>query len=533
MALPLLIMITGSLESRVDIQHSLFPRWLISRDAMWNRYINAKYWASADMLRASWSDHSANLRENSLPAIDPQATHLWNEFMAEQQPGPQFFTCGFLRNNHRMPSYPGREFRLWLLALYGNNLERLNQELGTQFTTVTAITPPNYNMTGVSSPGNALLAKFREFYREKVPQWEIPWNTGGYYRSVLLPRMLANNIDSFNERNGTSYTSFDQVPFSATVPAVGRDEWFFYATKVLNADFVELTPDGEKERKAADVNKEEFIRVFAKPEHLRISSVDLKFAEWAMKNKGIEDTRIPQQALDRISFEKEESFWKWTLPLINYQRVTDEILLEGRAVMNTLILVVLSVAGALIINPLAAYALSRFKLRQTYFILLLFLCTIAFPTEVTMIPVFLQMREFGLLNTFGALVLPSLANGFSIFLLKGFFDSLPKELYEAAELDGASEWMMFWQITMTLSKPILAVIALGAFASAYGAFFYALILAPDPKIWTVMVNIYQLRMTVDTPVIYASLIITAIPTMLVFIFCQNIILRGIVVPSEK
>ena len=150
-----------------------------------------------------------------------------------------------------------------------------------------------------------------------------------------------------------------------------------------------------------------------------------------------------------------------------------------------------------------------------------------------MIPVFLQLKTFGLLNTFGALVIPTLANGFSIFLLKGFFDSLPKELYEAAEIDGASEWTMFWQLTMTLSRPILAVLALGAFVGAYGTFMYALILCPDPQMWTIMVYLFQLMQTVDTPVLYAALIISAIPTTLVFIFCQNIILRGIVVPSEK
>jgi multiple sugar transport system permease protein len=172
-------------------------------------------------------------------------------------------------------------------------------------------------------------------------------------------------------------------------------------------------------------------------------------------------------------------------------------------------------------------------MRSSFHILLFFLATIAFPAEVTMIPVFLQLKEFHLLNTFGALVLPGLAHGFSIFLLKGFFDSLPRELYEAAELDGASEFVTFWNITMNLSKPILAVIALSTFVGAYGTFFYALILAPDPAMWTVMVYVYQLRQTVDPPVVYASLIVTAIPTLLVFVTCQNIILRGIVVPSDK
>src|SRR5262249_20128217 len=86
-----------------------------------------------------------------------------------------------------------------------------------------------------------------------------------------------------------------------------------------------------------------------------------------------------------------------------------------------------------------------------------------------------------LLNTFWALVLPGMANGFSIFLLKGFFDSLPRELYEAADIDGANEWTKFWTLTMNLSRPILAVLALGAFTAAYSEFMMALVIVPDQK----------------------------------------------------
>jgi multiple sugar transport system permease protein len=161
------------------------------------------------------------------------------------------------------------------------------------------------------------------------------------------------------------------------------------------------------------------------------------------------------------------------------------------------------------------------------------LVTMAFPPMVTQIPVFLQLREFGLLNTFAALVLPGLANGYAIFLLKGFFDSLPRELYEAAQIDGAPEWTMFWHITMSLSKPILAVIALNAFTLAYANFMFALLICQDPDMWTLMVWLYQLQMRSGPGVLYASLILAALPTFLVFLFAQDIILRGIVVPVEK
>jgi multiple sugar transport system permease protein len=159
--------------------------------------------------------------------------------------------------------------------------------------------------------------------------------------------------------------------------------------------------------------------------------------------------------------------------------------------------------------------------------------TMAFPPMVTQIPVFLLLRNLNLLNTFAALILPGMANGYAIFLLKGFFDSLPRELYESAALDGAREWTVFWKITMSLSKPILSVIALNAFTLAYSNFMFALLICQDERMWTLMVWLYQLQLRSGQGVIYASLIIAGIPTLLIFAFCQNIIMRGIVVPVEK
>ena len=86
---------------------------------------------------------------------------------------------------------------------------------------------------------------------------------------------------------------------------------------------------------------------------------------------------------------------------------------------------------------------------------------------------------------------------------------------------------------MALSKPILAVLALGAFTAAYSEFMMALIIIPDRDMWTLMVWLFQFQMTASQPLVQASVLIAAIPTFIVFIFCQNIIIRGIVVPVEK
>jgi multiple sugar transport system permease protein len=530
MVIPFLVMLAGSVEPNPGTRTALFPAYLLDRNELWSRYLSAKYQDTSDLLRMAWSEPGASFQQ-PLPEVGESQVSLWREFVEETRPASGLFFPGFLRANTRMPSYTGREFRRWLLQRHGGELSKVNEALGTSFPKIESIIPPRLNLIGPARPDTKYFREFMTFVALQPLERLIAWDVGGYYRAVFLPN-LYGEIQAYNDRYQTRYAAFAEIPFPRTAPATGGADWHFFVSKVLCPNFVELTPAGRAAQEASGVPIREFISTQALPEHVQVVSLDTQFAEWAAA-RGVVDARIPQREMDRAAFAKEESFWRWHFPVLNYQRVLDEILLHGRAIFNTFVLVVLTVGGALLVNPLAAYALSRFKLRKTYHVLLFCLATIAFPAEVTMIPVFLQMKEFHLLNTFGALVLPGLASGFSIFLLKGFFDSLPKELYEAAELDGASEWTMFWQITMTLSKPILAVIALGAFTSAYGTFFYALILAPDPKMWTLMVYIFQLRSGVDYPVVYASLIITAIPTLLVFIFCQKIILRGIVVPSDK
>jgi multiple sugar transport system permease protein len=217
----------------------------------------------------------------------------------------------------------------------------------------------------------------------------------------------------------------------------------------------------------------------------------------------------------------------------NYSQVLDYILLHGQSLWNTAIFCIAAVVTALIVNPLCAYALSRFNLPYAYGILLFVLATMAFPGEVVMIPNFLLLKELGLLNTFAALVLPGMASGFSIFLLKGFFDSLPSELYEAGTIDGASELRMFFKVTIPMSKPIFAVIALGAFTAAYGAFMFALLVCQNPKMWTLMVWLYDLQGSAPQYVMMAALTLAALPTLIVFAFAQKVIMRGIIIPMEK
>ncbi|MBR0055803.1 MAG: carbohydrate ABC transporter permease, partial [Kiritimatiellae bacterium] len=134
-----------------------------------------------------------------------------------------------------------------------------------------------------------------------------------------------------------------------------------------------------------------------------------------------------------------------------------------------------------------------------------------------------------------ALVLPGAANGMSIFILKGFFDSLPMELFEAATIDGAGEMQIFRIVAMPLVKPILAINCLNAFIAAYNGWEWALIICQNRDMWTLAVWMYQASQwwSASPWVVSAGFVVISIPTMIVFISCQKIILRGIVIPSMK
>ena len=179
--------------------------------------------------------------------------------------------------------------------------------------------------------------------------------------------------------------------------------------------------------------------------------------------------------------------------------------------------------------------MSRFNLRGQDKVILFMLATMAFPAMVSAIPGYLLMRDLGLLNTFFALVLPGAANGMAIFILKGFFDSLPQELYEAATIDGASEFQIFRIVAMPMVKPILAINCLTAFIMAYNGWQWALIICQDKSMWTIAVWLYQASMWWGSMpwIVSAGFVIASVPTFIVFISCQKMILRGIIIPSMK
>lgn len=264
-----------------------------------------------------------------------------------------------------------------------------------------------------------------------------------------------------------------------------------------------------------------------------INTDGMKVLPWNSRVSQVAVPPMPIEAFERRVAKANESSIRSEFAGRNFAYVITYIALNGRALWNTAIFCVLAILTQLTVNPLAAYALSRYPIRASGQILVFLLATMAFPAEVAMIPGFLLLKSLHLLNTFAALVLPTAASGYMIFLLKGFFDSLPQELFEAGQLDGAKETTMMMRIALPLSRPVLGYLALLAFMGAYGAFLYAFLVVQDQRMWTLMVWIYQLQNTAPKAVVMAALTLAAIPTLLVFLVAQRTIMRGIVLPSER
>jgi len=414
-----------------------------------------------------------------------------------------------------------------LVPQFGKYIADYNEEMGTEYLSYSDI-PLARRIDGVDNDNEKVM--WEDYVRMVLTLYCIRLDessTAGYQEYL---KVKYEKIEDVNQLYKTSYSNFEEIPMmtQASEHGVRLADWGAYIQ--------------------GWIDQETGLKYMVPIEAIYIESVETRYQDWLLKIYGnlenintelglsaseLSLVEMPQQSYQYEYMYDNASDIRMEFATRNYRTVADYMLFHGRGIFNTVVYCGLAVLVALIFNPLAAYAMSRYKLPSTYKILLFFMCTMAFPPMVTQIPNFLMLRQLGLLNTFAALILPGLANGYAIFLLKGFFDSLPRELYESAAIDGANEFVMFWHITMSLSKPILAVVGLQAFTAAYANFMMAFVICPDEKMWTMMVWLYQLQQRSGQAVVYASLIIAAIPTFMIFLFCQNIIMRGIVVPSEK
>ncbi len=584
MIYPMMLMVSGSVKSETDvIDMRPIPRFLYDDGVLYQKYLEHKFSGGIKLYQQMFYEPHRTWRFIPYPGDkidenDRKLVSLYCEFR-EKFSNPMWQILGFSQAPSNLNFRNVRGFRSFLEKYFNYDLSALNKAFSTAYHSVLEVSPPvEGDMPSRRyQPSKTLFFELFTKYKMSRPAYErIFVDLDGYYRQMYV-KPIYITIEKYNKLHKTNYKSFNEVYLTARPPQnpAERKDWERYVREELNLWYIKIDSSESARFRKFLQDKYQDIKVVNRiyntnyrsfdeipfsevvPEDLTIAA---DWGEFLKKHARLSAVSVygPRQAFEEFLRKKGYDFggdhsvmararrmtfldeflrfkkdFKWECIKENYQAVLDYILLHGRGVYNTLIYCSLLILAQLVVNPLAAYAMSRYKLPSTYKILLFFMATMAFPPAVTMIPAFLLLRKLNLLNTFAALILPAMANGYWIFLLKGFFDSLPQELYEAADIDGANEWTKFWVITMSLSKPVLAVIALQAFTLAYSNFMAALIIIPKQKMWTLMIWLYQLQSYSHQGVIYAALCLAGIPTLLVFLFAQNIIMKGIVVPVEK
>jgi multiple sugar transport system permease protein len=203
---------------------------------------------------------------------------------------------------------------------------------------------------------------------------------------------------------------------------------------------------------------------------------------------------------------------------------------------NTLFLCVMNVFGAVLSSAIVAYGFARLQFRGREVLFMLMISTMALPGQVTMIPVFKLFQTLGWYGTFLPLIVPAFfGNAFFIFLLRQFFRTIPEELGEAARIDGASEWGIFWRIMLPLAKPALATVALFQFLGTWNDFFGPLLYINNPNKYTLAYGLQQFMTSYGGKwaQLMAGACIFTIPIIILFFFAQRTFIQGISTTGSK
>jgi multiple sugar transport system permease protein len=204
--------------------------------------------------------------------------------------------------------------------------------------------------------------------------------------------------------------------------------------------------------------------------------------------------------------------------------------------MNSTIVTVTVVIANLLTCSMAAYAFARIEFPFRHVLFILFLATLMVPEQVTIIPLYIIMKNLGLIDTLLALIIPyALFNAFGVFLLRQFIKGLPIDLEEAAIVDGANRWTIYWRIIMPLIRPALAAFGIFTFLFQWNNFFRPLIFLDSIENYTVplAINFFRGQYATDFSLLMAGSAISIIPVLIVYIIGQRHIIEGIATTGLK
>jgi len=218
----------------------------------------------------------------------------------------------------------------------------------------------------------------------------------------------------------------------------------------------------------------------------------------------------------------------------NY-RVAWEAAPFGRYYLNSVVMAVLISGGQVLSGALAAYAFDRLTFPGKDFLFLLFLGTLMIPFHLTIIPSYLLIQKLGWLNTYAALIVPRLVSAFGIFLMRQYFRTLPKELDEAAFIDGCGPLGVLWRILLPVSLPAVTALGLFAFLFAWNDFLWPFLVTTKPEMLTIQAGLATFSGKYGTQWVYlmAGTVTSTLPVLGLFIVAQRWIIQGLTMGGVK
>jgi multiple sugar transport system permease protein len=207
-----------------------------------------------------------------------------------------------------------------------------------------------------------------------------------------------------------------------------------------------------------------------------------------------------------------------------------------RFFFNSSVVALVVTAGNVLFCPMLGYALAKLQWRGKRPVLALVLATLMVPAGITLIPNFILMANLGLVNTYPGLILPFLVGPFGVFLTRQFMYGIPDELIEAARIDGANEWRIFWQVVLPITVPVLATLGILTFLGSWNNFIYPLVMAQEPNMYTLPVALATFatgQYQADHGMLMAGSVVLVVPVLVIFILFQRWITEGIATTGLK
>lgn len=219
----------------------------------------------------------------------------------------------------------------------------------------------------------------------------------------------------------------------------------------------------------------------------------------------------------------------------NYRFVMTETFAFFRFFLNTLLVSVARTLGILVVSSMAAFAFARLRFQGRDAFFLLFLGTLIIPPQVAIIPTFMIMKYIKWIDTYYALIFPGMFTAFGTFLLRQFFLTLPKEIEDAAVIDGCGYFRIYWQITLPLSKPALAALGIFSFITAWSEFLWPLIVikSDSMKTLTLGLTFFQGMYYTEWNYLMAAAAITIVLPVVLYIAAQRYFIQGITMTGIK